>query len=96
MNEKESIVTTAKRLDAVQAPLLKTELTKLLDEGHDNLVIDMKNTTYVSSVGLRVFLTAQKRINEKKGSMVLKNVSQQVMEVFDITGFSGLLTFEEL
>ncbi|MDO4294709.1 MAG: STAS domain-containing protein [bacterium] len=96
MNEKETMLTTAKRLDAVQAPILKTELMKLLDEGHDNLVIDMKNTTYVSSVGLRAFLAAQKRINEKKGSMVLKNVSQQVMEVFDITGFSGLLTFEEL
>lgn len=89
------VITTPKKLDAVYAPVLGGELTKVLDDGADNLVIDMQNTIYVSSVGLRVFLTAQKKINAKKGSMVLLHVKPQVMEVFDITGFSGLLTFEE-
>ncbi len=86
-------VMTDKKIDAAGAPGLGEKLTGLLDSGISSLVIDMENTTYISSVGLRVFLAAQKRIKAVKGSMVLIHVRPQVMEVFDITGFSGLLTF---
>ena len=88
-------ITTEKKIDAVSAPGLGEQLNEILDGGADYLIIDMKNTVYISSVGLRVFLAAQKKIKARKGSMVLIHVSPQVIEVFDITGFSGLLTFGE-
>jgi anti-sigma B factor antagonist len=87
-------VQTEKKVDTTTAPELNKKITDLLSRGEDNLKFDMQNTVYISSVGLRVFLTAQKAIKARKGSMILTNVSPQVMEVFDITGFSGLLTFE--
>jgi len=49
---------------------------------------------YVSSAGLRVVLQAEKTAKAKGGSMTLKNVSEEIMEVFEMTGFSDLLTFE--
>lgn len=88
-------VVTEKKIDAVTAPALGEELTKVLDSGVEELIVEMENTTYISSVGLRVFLTAQKKVRAGGGSMVLNHVKPQVMEVFDITGFSGLLTFGE-
>lgn len=88
-------IATEKKIDAVSAPKLGEKLEELLNEGEDNLIIDMAETTYISSVGLRVFLSAQKKIRASQGSMILMHVKSQVMEVFDITGFSGLLTFGE-
>jgi anti-sigma B factor antagonist len=58
-----------------------------------NLIVDLAKTDYISSSGLRVFLWAQNEI-EGKGSMVLKHVSPEVKEVFDMTGFSSILTLE--
>ncbi|MDO5785525.1 MAG: STAS domain-containing protein [Eubacteriales bacterium] len=86
---------TEKKIDAAGAPRLGEKLNEVLDGGCSSLIIDMKDTVYISSVGLRVFLAAQKKIKARKGSMVLLHVLPQVMEVFDITGFSGLLTFGE-
>lgn len=88
-------VVTEKKIDAVTAPALGEELTKILDGGVEELFVEMENTTYISSVGLRVFLAAQKKVRANGGSMILNHVKPQVMEVFDITGFSGLLTFGE-
>jgi len=58
------------------------------------LVIDMEKCAYVASSGLRVILQAQKSINRVQGSMVVKNVNETVMEVFEMTGFSDILTIE--
>lgn len=79
------------RLDTVTAPELESELGDLRDVGE--LVIDMKKLEYISSAGLRVILKAQKIMNVN-GSMKLKNVGENVMEVFEITGFSDFLTIE--
>ena len=57
------------------------------------LVFDFSGLAYVSSAGLRVLLSAQKTMNEK-GSMVVKNVSDEIQEIFDVTGFSDILTIE--
>ena len=95
MMNKPITIVTEKKIDAVSAPELGKKLEELLDAGEDNLIIDMAETTYISSVGLRVFLSAQKKIRTRHGNMVLMHVRTQVMEVFDITGFSGLLTFGE-
>lgn len=79
------------RLDTVTAPELERELGELNDV--KDLVFDMQNLEYISSAGLRVILKAQKIMNSK-GAMKLVNVSDGVMEVFEITGFADILTIE--
>ena len=80
------------RVDTVTAPELEQEL-KADYEAIDSLVMDFAEVEYISSAGLRVLLTAHKAMN-KKGGMKLKNVNDDVMEIFDVTGFSDILTIE--
>lgn len=80
------------RLDTVTAPQLEKELKESLD-GIKELIIDAAKLEYISSAGLRVLLSAQKTMN-KQGSMVVKNVSEEVSEIFEVTGFSDILTIE--
>lgn len=80
------------RLDTSTAPDLETELNASLD-GVASLTLDFAALQYISSAGLRVVLGAQKRMN-KQGSMVVRNVNADIMEVFDITGFADILTIE--
>lgn len=80
------------RLDTTTAP----ELSAALDEDIANiteLVLDFANLQYISSAGLRVLLSLQKQMS-KKGGMVVKNANDDIMEVFDITGFVDVLTIE--
>ena len=90
-NKKLSIVLEG-RLDTVTAPELEKELKDSIN-GISELIFDFTSLEYVSSAGLRVLLSAQKIMN-KQGSMVIKNVNESVMEVFDVTGFVDLLTIE--
>lgn len=80
------------RLDTMTAPELEKTLKESLDSMTE-LVLDFANLEYVSSAGLRVLLSAQKIMN-KQGSMVIRNVCETVMEVFEVTGFSDILTVE--
>ena len=78
------------RIDTLTAPQLDAEIQGKLD-GVKSLTIDLKDVEYVSSAGLRIFLTAQKIMN-KQGKMVVKNASSAIKEIFDVTGFSDILT----
>ena len=80
------------RLDTTTAPQLEAEVKGTLG-GVTELVLDFSQLEYLSSAGLRVLLTAQKIMN-KQGKMVVRNVNEDVMEVFDITGFIDILTIE--
>lgn len=80
------------RLDTATAPELESELKGCLD-GVQSLTLDLEELEYISSAGLRVLLSAQKTMN-KQGAMVVRNVRQIVMEIFDITGFSDFLTIK--
>ena len=80
------------RLDTTTAPELESELKSSLD-GVKALAFDLQNMQYISSAGLRVLLSAQKTMN-KQGSMVIKNASDDVKEIFEVTGFSDILTIE--
>ncbi len=80
------------RLDTATAPLLEETLKTSLD-GVARLTLDFSKLAYVSSAGLRVILSAQKQMS-KKGKMVVKNVQENVRDVFDVTGFTGILTIE--
>ena len=81
------------RLDTTTAPELDEELKTLFAGDMTNLVIDLKQLEYISSAGLRELLFAQKNIKEN-GKMVIRNVNEEIMEVFDITGFADILTIE--
>lgn len=80
------------RLDTTTAPELDDELKASLP-GVKELVFDFEALEYVSSAGLRVLLSAQKVMN-KQGSMKLIRVRDEVKEIFDVTGFSDILTIE--
>ena len=80
------------RLDTTTAPELEQEVKTSLP-GVSELVMDMKELDYISSAGLRVLLSAQKAMN-KQGSMTIRNANDAVMEIFDVTGFSDILTIE--
>ena len=82
------------RLDTNAAPKLLEEINESLKEGVESFVFDMKNCDYVASSGLRVILNAQKKMNALHGTMVVKNVINDVMEVFEMTGFADILRFE--
>ena len=83
------------RLDTTTAPMLEEELKATLNEQVKKLEIDMAELEYISSAGLRVLLFAQKTVNGFEGEMVIRNVKPEIMEVFEITGFSDILTIEE-
>ena len=81
------------RLDTMTAPSLEEEVKNSID-GIKELIFDLKNLVYVSSAGLRVLLSAQKTMN-KQGSMTIKNANEEVMEIFEVTGFTDILNIEE-
>ncbi len=91
-NGNEFIILIEGRLDTITAPELETIVRTSL-EGIVSLILDFSKLEYISSAGLRVVLTAQKIMN-KHGKMVIRNVNSNVHEVFDITGFSDILTIE--
>ena len=62
-------------------------------EGLTELVLDFKELDYISSAGLRVLLTFQKQMNAQ-GKMTIKNSNEIIMEIFEVTGFSDILTLE--
>ena len=80
------------RLDTTTAPQLEGELRTAVN-GITTLIFDMEKLDYISSAGLRVLLSAQKVMN-KQGSMLLRNVKPEIMDIFDVTGFVDLLTIE--
>ena len=81
------------RLDTTTSPDLEAQLKESTD-GIDDLVFDLAKLEYISSAGLRVLLSAQKIMN-KQGSMKVINVNEDIMEIFDVTGFSDILTIEK-
>ena len=80
------------RIDTTTAPALEAELKNSYD-GCEALVLDFADVAYISSAGLRVLLSAQK-VMTQKGGMKLVNVSGDIMEIFEVTGFSDILTIE--
>ena len=80
------------RLDTMTAPQLESELNPGL-EGIETLELNFEKLEYISSAGLRVLLSAQKTMN-KQGKMTIRNVCEDIMEIFEITGFADILSIE--
>lgn len=87
-----TVIEVAGRLDTITAPMLDKTINEDIP-GVKNLILDIKDVAYVSSAGLRVLLSAQKKM-QKVGSMKVRNVCAEVMEVFEMTGFADILVIE--
>ena len=91
-NAEETIIEIVGRLDTITAPALDKAINEDIGEAK-NLVLDVKGMEYISSAGLRVLLATQKKM-QKIGSMKVINVCEEVMEVFEMTGFADILVIE--
>ena len=80
------------RLDTITSPDLEAEIGESLD-GVTELTLDLEQLDYISSAGLRVLLSAQKKMN-KQGTLKVMHVNETVKEIFDVTGFTEILNIE--
>lgn len=92
LNGNELTVNLTGRLDTTTAPQLEAELKQNIS-GVEKLVLDFAALEYLSSAGLRVLLAAQKTMN-KQGEMIIRNVNDTIQDIFEVTGFSEILTIE--
>ena len=91
-NAAKTVIELVGRLDTTTAPVLDKTINEDVADTQD-LVLDLNGLEYISSAGLRVLLSAQKKM-QKNGSMKVINVCEAVMEVFEMTGFADILTIE--
>ena len=91
-NAEATVIEIAGRLDTTTAPALDKTINEDIGDTK-NLVLDVKEMEYISSAGLRVLLSAQKKM-QKIGSMKVINVCEEVMDVFEMTGFADILVIE--
>ena len=92
LNGSELVVSVSGRIDTTTAPTLEQQIKESID-GVQKLVLDLAEVEYVSSAGLRVFLSTHK-VMAKQDGMVVRNVSESVKEIFEVTGFADILTIE--
>ena len=93
-NDNQVLVTLAGRLDTVTSSEFEKNLTPYYAESGVELHLDCNEMEYISSAGLRVVLTTHKNIAAKGGRFILHNLNKEVRSVFDMTGFSRILTIE--
>ena len=91
-NAQELVMAVKGRLDTITAPALEKEINEKIQD-IETLILDFKDLEYISSAGLRVLLTTQKKM-QKIGAMRLRNVREEIMDVFEMTGFADILTIE--
>lgn len=90
--DEKTLVALKGRIDTTNADQFQQELTPLMEGEKPDIEIDCTDMSYTSSQGLRTFLLLQKSVNARGGKMVLRNMNPMVKEVFDITGFSNIIT----
>ena len=78
------------RIDAASAPILERKITGLIEEDHFHLLLDFTRVDYLSSAGMRVLLSASKRLLSKKGELVLFSLPEEVSEVIKMAGFEKI------
>lgn len=92
INDTEMTLILGGRLDTVSAPQLEKEIKQEIGN-IKKLILDFESLDYLSSAGLRVVLMSQKIMN-KQGKMIVRNVNETIREIFEMTGFIGILTLE--
>lgn len=79
------------KLDSTSSPELDKRISSLIENGAKQIALDLADLDYVSSAGLRIFLSAAKRLKQAQGKLALANLSVQVQQIFDIAGFESIL-----
>ena len=90
--DNKTIVVLSGRIDTSNADQFQQDVAPLMEGENPDIEIDCTDMSYTSSQGLRIFLMLQKSVMARGGKMVLRNMNPQVKEVFDITGFSNIIT----
>ena len=90
----QTVLTLSGRVDGVTSAELQTALDETLAENKNDIIINLHDVAYISSAGLRVLLSTEKRCRPENRRQIIKGVNSSVMEIFDLTGFSGILTVE--
>jgi anti-anti-sigma factor len=83
------------RLDALSAPDVEKKLNRWLEQNETRLVIDLEGLDYISSAGLRILLSAAKKMKTREGVLFLARLQAGVKQVFDISGFASIIPIYE-
>ena len=83
------------RLDTPASQEISTEVDALIDAADGTLILDCKEMSYISSSGLRIFLTLRKASSSKGGKIIVRNINNDIRQVFIMTGFLNLFTIED-
>jgi len=90
----ETVIYLSGQLDTLTAIDFEKEIQNVLNTDAAVVVLDGRELSYVSSAGLRLLLTLQKGMTAKKGTFRLRSINTDIMDIFNITGFSSILTIE--
>ena len=90
-NGKEVVISIDGKMDTNSSPQVTEEIAKYTGAA-DKIILDLEKLNYVSSAGLRVFVMADQQMIEKGGELCVRNVSRDIMDIFEMTGFDGMLT----
>lgn len=80
------------RMDSTTSPDAESQLTRMIGEGAQRIVVDFSDLEYISSAGLRVLLAAQKKLKQSGGAVLLTALKPEIRKVFDIAGFNRLFS----
>lgn len=94
-NGKETVLCLSGQLDTLSSIDFEKEITQTIQSDVKSVVLDCAGLTYISSAGLRLLLTLQKGLKAKQGLLRLVKVRKEIMDIFNITGFSSFLTIEQ-
>jgi len=89
----QTIITVKGRLDTVNASDFETKIAPIIAGEMKDIVVDCNELDYISSSGLRQFLTLQKASGTKQGKLTLTGMKDEIKEIFDMTGFTALFNF---
>jgi len=82
------------RIDSYSAPQVKDVITKLIDDGHHNIIVDLQDVPYLSSSGILTFVNAQRKLKrENTGELVFVNVPDLIFSNFQLAGFDTIFDF---
>lgn len=97
ITEKDNVMTAALagRLDTAVSQEVAAALQPLMDNADKTLVLDCKDLTYISSSGLRIFLTVRKAAAAKGGKVIVRDITPEIRQVFMMTGFLNLFEIQE-
>lgn len=93
--DDQTVVSLSGRIDSTAAVEFEEKLIDIIDKGTNSMVIDFLRIQFISSAGLRVLLLAAKKVKPYGGKILLCNMSKDVREVFDISGFSSIFQIHE-